>query len=137
MHEVWPAGERVLVSVNHHDTAQALGRKAWRIAQGLHSELLAVFVETPRAETGTPEQWRQLEENLRYAEDLGAKVIRVKGSDVAGEIARIARDNNVANIVIGHTSHGRLRELFRGNVVNRLISLTPDIDVLVVTTATE
>jgi two-component system sensor histidine kinase KdpD len=132
--ESWPAGEKVMVSVNHHETAPMLIRKAWRMAQGLQAELLAVFIETPRSETGTPEQWRQLEENLRYAEDLGAAVLRVKGTDVAKELATIARQNNVGSIVIGHTSHGKLYELLRGNVVEKLVRLTPDIDVHVVTT---
>jgi K+-sensing histidine kinase KdpD len=56
---------------------------------------------------------RGLEENMRFAEDLGAEPIRVQGSDVARALMEVAHDKNVGSIVIGHSRHGRLHELLR------------------------
>lgn len=129
---VWPAAEKVMVAASADPSAQHLVRRAWLMANRLQAELLAVFVETPRWAYASPEEKRLLEENLRLAEDLGASVIRVSGSNVASELARVAHEQNVANLFIGHPRHGRLYELFRGTTVSRLLRLAPDIDVHVV-----
>ncbi len=129
---VWPAGERVMVCVGTHPDAQQLLRRGWRMADRFQAELVAVFVETPAWAHASPEEKRQLEENLRFAEDLGAKVQRVKGSDVAEELARVAHQQNVASVFIGHSHHGRLYELIHGSKVSKLLRLAPDIDVHVV-----
>src|SRR5215831_3837187 len=44
----WSAGERVMVGVDELPRAQDLIRRGWRMANRYHSELLAVFVETPK-----------------------------------------------------------------------------------------
>ena len=73
-----------------------------------------------------------MEANLRFAEDLGARVVRRKGRDVAAELAALARDENADQIVIGRSSHGRWHELLRGSVVNSLLRRVRDVDVHVI-----
>ena len=128
----WSAGERVMVCVDDQPQAQNLVRRGWRMANRYHTELLAVFVETPRWASASPEEKRALEENLRFAEDLGAEPIRVQGSDVARALMQVAHDKNVGSIIIGHSRHGRLHELLRGSVVQNLLRLAGDVDVHVV-----
>lgn len=128
----WSAGERVLACVDARPSAQHLVRRAWRMATAGHAELLAAFVETPPWARATPDERRALEENLRFAEDLGAAVIRERAPDVATGLARVAREKNVGSIVIGHSHHGRLRELVRGSEVSKLLRLVRDVDVHVV-----
>jgi two-component system sensor histidine kinase KdpD len=79
-----------------------------------------------------PEQKRALEENLRFADDIGADVIRVQRSDVARALMEVAHGKNVGSIVIGHSRHGRLHELVRRSVVHKLMRLAGDVDVHVV-----
>ncbi len=129
---VWPASERVMVAIDADPRSQHLLRHGWRHAQRALSELLALFVETPAWRRATPEQRRQLEENLRFAEDLGAEVIRVTGTNVAEEVVRVARERNVALIVVGRPHASRLRRFLFGSTTDRLISLAEDIDILVV-----
>jgi two-component system sensor histidine kinase KdpD len=134
-HEIdasWPACERVLVCVDAQPSASRLLRRGWRMANRLHAELVAVFVETPGWAHASPEERRTLEERLRFAEDLGARVVRTSGTDVARVLARVANDLNAGSIVIGHSRHGRLHELLRGSIVNRLLRLVRDVDVHVV-----
>lgn len=132
--EVWPAAERVMVCVGPDAGSKHLVRRAWLVANRLQSELLAVFVETPGWAHSSPEEKRRLEENLRFAEDLGAKVLRTPGDAVSRELARVAHEENVANLFIGHSRHGRFYELLRGTIASNLLRLAPDIDIHVVAT---
>jgi len=128
----WSACERVMVCVDDQPQAQNLMRRGWRMANRYKADLLAVFVETPRWASASPETKRAVEENLRFAEDLGAEPIRVRGADIARALIQVAHDKNVGAIVIGHSRHGRLHELLRGSVVQNLLRQAGDVDVHVV-----
>ena len=134
-HEIdasWAAGERVLVCVDEQPLGQHLIRRGWRLAERQQSQFIVVFVETPGWGSATPEARRQLEDNLRLAEDLGAEIVRVQSNDVAGALVRAAHERNAESIVIGHSSHGGLHELLHGSVVNKLLKVARDVDVHVV-----
>jgi two-component system sensor histidine kinase KdpD len=131
----WPAGERVMACVDARSDAQRVLRRAWRLANRLQADLLAVFVETPRWASASPEERRALEENLRFAEDLGAEVIRTTGSDIVRELVRVAREKNAGRIVIGRPTRRGLSLLLRGSTVNKLLRLATDVDVQVVAAA--
>jgi two-component system sensor histidine kinase KdpD len=128
----WSAGERVMVCVDDQRQAQNLVRRGWRMANRYQTELLVVFVETPRWSSATPEQKHALEENLRFAEDLGAELMRVQGKEVAGALMQVAHEKNVGSIVIGHSRHGRVHEVLRGSIVQNLLRQAGDVDVHVV-----
>ena len=121
-----------MVCVDAEPGAKNLIRRGWRMANRYRTELLAVFVETPRWASATPEQKRALEENIRFAEDLGAEPVRAQGAEVARALMQVAHDKNVGSIIIGHSRHGRLHELLRGSVVHKLMRLAGDVDVHVV-----
>jgi two-component system sensor histidine kinase KdpD len=132
VHAVWPAGERIMVGVDEQQAAQKMVRRGWRMANRYNAELLAVFVETPDWASASAEQRRGLEDNLRFAEDLGARVLRVEDSDVAHALLRVAREQNVCDLVVGHPSHGRLHEFLGASVAHRLLRLAGDVDIHVV-----
>ena len=129
---VWPAGERVMACIDAGPDAQRVIRRAWRLANRLQADLLAVFVETPRWASASPEDRRALEENIRFAEDLGAEVVRTRGDDVATELSRVAREKNAGSIAVGRSRRSRLRELVGGSTVAKLVRLARDTDVYVV-----
>ncbi len=103
---------------------------AWPTATG--PSCWPSFVETPSWAPATAEEKRALEQNLRFAEDLGAEIIRVQAADVAKALMQVAHEKNVGSIVIGHSRHGRLHELLRGSIVQNLLRLAGDVDVHVV-----
>jgi two-component system sensor histidine kinase KdpD len=129
--KTWPACERVMVCIDHRPQSAHLIRRAWRMADRLQSDLLAVFVARPGWSRASEADRKALAANLRVAEDLGAEVVQLQG-DVATELARLARERNVTRIVIGHSAHGRWHELLFGSVVNKLLRALPDVDVQVV-----
>ena len=57
---------------------------------GIEAELLIVYVDIGVDES--PEDQRSLAQNLRFAEDLGAKIIRAKGKNVAEEYKKLQAD---------------------------------------------
>ena len=85
---------------NARTDAETVVRHAWRLARGLHADLLAVSV-TERPLEELPERERMsLLRNIRLAEDLGARVITVVDEDVVDGLARIVDSTNVTNIVV-------------------------------------
>jgi two-component system sensor histidine kinase KdpD len=136
MHEhhidkMWPAGERIMVCIDHRPQSANLIRRAWRTADRLQAELLAVFVAPRGWSRASEADHKALAANLRYAEDLGAEAIQLEG-DVATELARLARARNVTRLVVGHSARGRWHELLHGSVVNKLLRELPDIDINVI-----
>jgi two-component system sensor histidine kinase KdpD len=128
----WPASDRVLVCVDHQQRAKHLLRRGWRMADRLQAELVAAFVEPPDWEHAPFQVREGVEANLRFAEDLGARVVRRKGSDVAATLVQLIRDENVAQVLIGHSSHGRWHEFLHGSVVTNLLRRVRDVDIHVI-----
>jgi len=62
----------------------------------------------------------------------GAEIVTLKGKDVVAELVNFARNQNVTYVILGHSERSRWEEIFRGNVVNRLVREVGDIDVQVV-----
>ncbi len=131
---VWPAGERVMVGITDQHSAEHLLRRGWRMANRNNADLLAVFVETPDWASASAERRHALQENLRFAEDLGATVERVQAEAVAEGLLQVAHEQNVAHIVVGHTHRGRLHELLGTSVAHNLLRLTSDVDIHIVAT---
>ncbi len=129
---VWPASERILVAVSPSPASGKIVRAAKRMAAGLHADLLAVFVETPRTANLPPADRDRVTQTLRLAEGLGAQTATITGSNAAAELVAFARDRNVNKIVVGKTGYSRWREAWRGSFVNNLIRLSGDIDVYVI-----
>jgi two-component system sensor histidine kinase KdpD len=111
---VWPASEAVLVVLDASEHAPDLVRRAFRSAEGLHAPLLAVWVEPPAWGSASPEERAALEANARFAEDVGAEVIRLKSGDPAGAILQLVRDRNVESVYVRRGRASGLRRLLGG-----------------------
>ena len=144
--QVWPATERVLVGFDARPHTRQVIRDAWRLAHGLHADLIAVFIEPEGylafssklirwlkygQETKKHEEAarRRLEEHAVLAEDLGAEVIRVRSSNIARTFVEIAHAHQVTQIVLGQPARSRWEELLRGSTINRLLRMSTDIDI--------
>jgi two-component system sensor histidine kinase KdpD len=130
------ATERVMVAFDARPHARQLIRDAWRLARGLKAPLLAVTVRSPRRSilhTGETEHTdAEVSAYLRLAEDLGAEVVQLEGSDVAATLARVARERHITQIVIGQPSAGTWLARLRPSVADRLLRLQTGADVHVV-----
>ncbi len=129
---IWPAAERILVAVSPSPSSGKIVRAAKRMAAGLHADLLAVYVETPRTARLSHADRERAVQTLRLAESLGAETSTISGTDAAAELIRLARARNVSKIVVGKTGQSRLREALVGSFVNNILRLSGDIDVYVI-----
>ena len=99
---VWPAGERVMVLRGAEPERPAPGAARLAGGQPAPGGAAGGLRGDPRLGHASPEEKRQLEENLRFAEDLGAKCAAGKWVRCGQELARVAHEQNVANLFIGH-----------------------------------
>ncbi|MCL4473941.1 MAG: DUF4118 domain-containing protein [Actinobacteria bacterium] len=98
---IWPANERVLVAVYASPTAEKLVRSAYRLSSEIDAELIALHVETEKNKDFSEEEKNWLNNALDIAKRLGARIVWMKGADVASEVADYAQKNNVTKVVIG------------------------------------
>ncbi|WP_152971379.1 hypothetical protein, partial [Rhizobium ecuadorense] len=71
----WAAGERVLVSVDHHPRSASLVRYAARMASRLRAPWAAVYIETNRSINLNEAERDTVAATLRLAEQLGGEAI--------------------------------------------------------------
>ncbi|MBB3456235.1 two-component system sensor histidine kinase KdpD [Rhizobium sp. BK313] len=128
----WAAGERVLVSIDHHPRSALLVRYAARMASRLRAPWAAVYVETNRSINLTEAQRDTIAATLRLAEQLGGEAITIPGREVAEELLRHSASNNVTHIVIGSPKIGTWRDWSKRSVSYELIRKAGDISVHVI-----
>jgi len=128
----WEASSRIMVCINSRTSSANLIRLAHRYADNFNAEWLAVYVEPSYKFKMGNEESLQLEKNLELAEELGGKVFRLTGIDIAEEIVSFAKSKNISLIVIGHSERSRIEAWIRGSVVNEIIRKGSPIQVLVV-----
>jgi len=126
--------EKVMVAIASHGSAKRLLRVGSRIAGRLASDWYAVYVQTPAEEMGRikPEDYAALKENIRFAEDLGARVVKLKGRRVADVLIDFARGEGITHVVFGQTSRSRWDILLHGSVIHRFLDEVRDATVQVV-----
>jgi two-component system, OmpR family, sensor histidine kinase KdpD len=126
--------EKVMVAMASRGSAKKLLRVGSRIAGRLASDWFAVYVETPNEEMGRikPEDYVALQENISFAEDLGAKVVKLKSRRVADALIDFARREGITHVVFGQTSRSRWDILLHGSIINRFLHEVRDATVQVV-----
>ena len=126
--------EKVMVAIASRGSAKKLLRVGSRIAGRLASDWYAVYVETPSEEMGRikPEDYAALHESIRFAEELGAKVVKLKARRVADALIEFARQEGITHVVFGQTSRSRWDILLHGSIINRFLAEVRDAAVQVV-----
>ena len=131
-HAVIP--EKVMVCMASRGSAKKLLRIGSRVAGRFAGDWYAVYVETPREEPGriNPQDFVALQENIRFAEELGAKVVKLKDTNVSDALIEFARRNGITHVVFGQSARSRWDIFLRGSIINRFLSEVRDATVQVV-----
>jgi len=126
--------EKVMVAMASRGGAKKLLRMGSRIAGRLASDWYAVYVETPREEMGRiePEDYAALQENIHFAQELGARIVKLKARRVADALIDFARREGITHVVFGQTSRTRWDILLHGSIINRFLDEVRDATVQVV-----
>ncbi len=127
--------EKVMVCMASRGSAKKLLRTAARIV-GRHAygDWFAVYVETPDEEAGkiAPEVYAALQENINFAEKLGAGVVKLKGGDVADALLKFARENEITHVIFGQSARSRWQIFWKGSIINRFLGEVKDAAVHVI-----
>jgi two-component system sensor histidine kinase KdpD len=133
----WPAAERLLVCIAPSPYAKQLLRKGYTIAKDAHAEWYAVYVSTPTLKEMSEKDKAYLTEALNLADELGAKIATLSGTDVANEILRFAREYNINHIVIGKPRHSMLLGFWKGSPASRLLHTPSEFELHLITPSVE
>jgi two-component system, OmpR family, sensor histidine kinase KdpD len=130
----WAVGERILVCVSEDPRAAGLVRYAKRLADRLHGQWMAVYVEGRRSLQYTEEERDRVADTLRLAENLGAQAVTIPSTApiIADDIVAYAESRNVTHIIIGKSRRSRWFEILYGSVVHELVRRSGNISVHVI-----
>jgi two-component system, OmpR family, sensor histidine kinase KdpD len=106
----WAASERLLACVGPDEVSERVIRRASQLATGLNAPWTAVTVETV-GQAADAKRANQLAKLFSLAERLGGETMRLQGSDYTTEILRLARRENVTQIVLGQSRAGLLQRI--------------------------
>ncbi|WP_457798291.1 DUF4118 domain-containing protein [Methylocystis sp. S23] len=125
----WATSERLLVCVGAEGSEGAV-REAARLASALNASWIAAHVERTGHEAQSAQVVRKIDDALHLAERLGAETARLSGDDLAGEILKFARQENITQIVLGRSRTGFMGTLFRRSLPDEIARRAKDIAVL-------
>jgi len=115
--------DKVMVAMASRGSARTLLRAGSRMAGRLATDWYAVYVETPKEEPGRikPEDHVALTDNIRFAQQLGAKVVKLKGSRVADALVEFAKREGITHVIFGQSARSRWDLLLHGSIVDRFL----------------
>jgi two-component system sensor histidine kinase KdpD len=121
----WPAVEKLLVCIRPGPTAESMVRAAYRLANRFDSDWIVLSVDIGDENALSSQERVWLNQALETGKRLDGRIVRYRGDDIANEITRYARRNNVSMIMLGKP-HG-INVLF--SPVYRVIRESSGIDV--------
>lgn len=127
----WGVRERLAVCVSGNPSGQYLIARAARLARRVDAELYVVNVE--REFGKQQEDAKRLEANLRFGENLGAQIVRLKGRSVADTIGEFVRNKHITQVMFGRALIRDWRKYLYLSAVHRFLRESPPVDVHIVT----
>ena len=123
----WKTGHRLLVAISPSPYAEQMVRWTRRLADSLECSWVAAYVETSRMLS--EEEQTRLTKHLTLARQLGAEVRTTVDEDIVRGLLRIARTQNVTQIVVGKSGENPLANFARGgSLLKRLVRECGNID---------
>jgi two-component system, OmpR family, sensor histidine kinase KdpD len=127
----WAVRERIAVCVSSSPSAQYLIARAARMARRLDSELYVIHVDTGR-DHHQEQGKKTLAANLKFAENLGAKVIELKGLGVADTVANVVREKHITQVIFGRSIEHGWRKYLYLSAAHRFLRESAEVDVHIV-----
>jgi two-component system, OmpR family, sensor histidine kinase KdpD len=127
----WKTGLHLLVAIDYRQQSKRLLRWAKNLSYSMGASIEAIYVET--LHVLTPKEREQLDKNIRLTKQLGIKFRIITNTDIVKAIVDFAQKENVTHIIVGKPRVRNILSMFRlGNLVNRLIRYSGNIDVYIV-----
>jgi two-component system sensor histidine kinase KdpD len=123
--------ERIAVCISSNPAAQYLIARGSRMSQAIGGELYVVYVNI--GQDSQPEDQRSLTENLRFAENLGARIQSVTGKNVAEAVAAFVRENHITQVIFGRSARSGWQRYLYLSAIHKFLRDAPAVDVHIVT----
>lgn len=123
--------ERIAVCISSNPAAQYLIARGGRMAHALDGDFYVAYVDVSGDESD--ENCRTLAENVRFAENMGATVVRLNRGSVADRVAEFVRANHITQIIFGRSAQEGWRKYMYLTVIQRFLRQAPAVDVHIVT----
>jgi two-component system sensor histidine kinase KdpD len=123
--------EKIAVCISSNPVAQYLIARGGRMAHGIDADFFVVYVDSPEDQDGNNR--RTLQENIRFAENLGATVVRLPGGNIAERVAAFVREKHITHVIFGRSAQEGWRKYLYLTVIQKFLRLAPPIDVHIVT----
>ena len=123
--------ERIAVCISSNPAAQYLIARGARMSHALDAEFYVVYVDV--AADSSDENRQTLAENIRFAENLGATVVRLDSGDVAKRVAEFVRDKHITQVVFGRSARKGWHRYLYLSAIHKFLRDAPAVDVHIVT----
>ena len=131
IYETWKSGQRLLCAIGPSPYSANLIRWTRRLAYSMEASWIAVYVETDHKIA--EENKDILLQNFKLVKELGGELITTQDISVIDGLIRIAKENNVTQIVIGKSRKTKFQKFFSSKDFTRnLLTKSGDIDVYIV-----
>jgi two-component system sensor histidine kinase KdpD len=124
--------ERIVVCISSNPAAQYLIARGARMAQAIDAALYVVYVDVT-SDHSSDENQRTLAENIRFAESVGAKVVKLENGDVAERVAEFVRKEHATHVVFGRSATKGWKRYLYWSAIHRFLRNAPAVDVHIVT----
>ncbi len=123
--------EKIAVCISSNPIAQYLIARGGRMAHGIDAGFYVVYVDSVADEDG--DNRRSLQENIRFAENLGATVVRLAKGNIAERVAEFVREKHITHVIFGRSAEEGWRKYLYLTVIQKFLRHAPPIDVHIVT----
>lgn len=124
----WQTQEKVMICLSPSNPSMRLIRRGWRIAQRIHADCVAVYVEEGKLHE---KQEKIIQDDFKLADRLGIRAVKLRGVP-AEELIKYAREHNITQVMIGHSYKGRLESMVREPISTSLARELRTIDIHIV-----
>jgi two-component system, OmpR family, sensor histidine kinase KdpD len=123
--------ERIAVGISSNPAAQYLIARAARMAQAIDAELFVVYTDMGQ-DTSEANQ-KSLNANFRFAENVGASIVRLQGKSVAEAVAEFVNEKHITQVVFGRSATRGWKRYFYLSAIHQFLRDAPAVDVHIVT----
>ena len=124
--------EHILVGLSSAPSNSKIVETASKMARAFDANLTALYIKTSQSEVLSEENAKRLQNNIKFAERMGATIVTVYGEDVALQMAEYAKTSGATKIVIGRNATKRARIIRKPTLADKLIVLATNIDIHII-----
>ena len=124
--------EHILVGLSSSPSNEKIIITAYKMAKAFNGTLTAIYVQTEDLNAMDEVDKERLQNNISFAEKLGAKIVTITGENVPFQISEYARLSNITKIVVGKSSNNKRSLIKKQSLVDQLMPLVTNIEMYIV-----